>query len=706
MTSLQDRGADGPDLADLADMAFGRPQPSMYGSLGRSSAALAPSHAAPPPPPDADIQGAGPRSAGPPHPQPQHPPGAPYAGAAPRPYAPSHDSGVHSSVGPSPYPMSQQHAHPAQAPSVLGSQAPSAFGDRAPPSLHASSASLVSPPQPYGPQAGPSQLPPQSQPRPPPLQQHYTQYSGAASSIFSSPSGMPGPGSAPTTPGAYYATSSNSSGSGGPQAQQGQWRPQAQQARPLGAASGSVFSAASFSHGPQHHGSTAPPSGPSHAAGGGTGPFSRPPPSMVTSMSDDGSGSHSRMATVGKMALGALAAAGAVYGAHTLMEGSEDDKKKKKEELLRRKRIEDERARRENEARRHRESEERRRREEHERRQREDEERYTQSVLLQSQHSQSQAHIAPQPQPLHPNQQVYHNPGQPLHQSQPQLYPHSHHSYPLGGQQSYAPSVHSFAASAHQQSELFSSAHSLAARRRSDSFDSASRHSHSSDGFQPPAPFGRPPYTFSPRDVRRPDPTRSSERSATAETYPQLRQKPDDTKIKIGTILALKHIATGRHLRTDRSHSTQSGSNHQLVYAHQWSPGEADEWQVLPANTDTPVPGALVAYGTQIRLRHLETGRHLHSHYGFADPLLGQNEVVAFGDQANSDENDHWVVERWGDGAYGQTWRLTDPIVLRHYVSGMVLRCHDLQAAGDIFPVTCTGSGNNENDKWRVVLDV
>ncbi|KAI9475258.1 MIR motif-containing protein [Coemansia mojavensis] len=231
----------------------------------------------------------------------------------------------------------------------------------------------------------------------------------------------------------------------------------------------------------------------------------------------------------------------------------------------------------------------------------------------------------------------------------------------------------------------------------------ASSHSSHHDRFHPPDPFGRAPYTFDPRDVRCPDPSRSSENSRTAQTYPELWQRPSDTTIKIGSMLALKHLGTGRLLRTDRSHSTQSGSNQQLVYAHDWAADELDRWQVLPANTETPAPGSIVSYGTQVRLRHYETGRHLHSHYGFLEPSSGQNEVTAYGDQTQSDENDHWVIERWGDGGYGQTWKATDPIVLRHYVSGMALCSRS--APSDIQPVLCSGPGHGENDKWRVVLD-
>ncbi|KAJ1767182.1 hypothetical protein IW140_003088 [Coemansia sp. RSA 1813] len=222
-------------------------------------------------------------------------------------------------------------------------------------------------------------------------------------------------------------------------------------------------------------------------------------------------------------------------------------------------------------------------------------------------------------------------------------------------------------------------------------------------GFVPPAPFGRPAYSFDQNDVRNADPSRSSDNSPTPRQYPQLRHNDGDTVMKIGSVISLKHNMTGRFLHTDRSHGTQTGSNQQLVYGYRWNPDQNDWWQVLPANHDVPVPGSVVAYGTQIRLRHLETGRHLHSHYNFHDKS-GQNEVTAYGDEGFSDENDHWVVERWGEGAYGQTWGANDAIVLRHYVSGMTLHSHEILISEDVQSVTCFGPGREENDKWRVHL--
>ncbi|KAJ2168625.1 hypothetical protein GGH15_001204 [Coemansia sp. RSA 562] len=596
-----------------------------------------------------------------------------YAASGPQPY--SSPSGAYGGPGGRPPPQG----------SVQGPPQTAAPNNASGPQAYASH------PYPGGARPPPVQQQQQQQQQQP-LQPQYTQsmasqsianmisaatpYPGASSEVSSIYSG-PHPGNGHTsstintTSGAYYAPTTNSSSSAIPEGygypqqhqqsyqqqqqpqQQYQQQPyqQQQQPRPPGANESSLYTATSYSptQGPAFNSNSGQvPVNPGYAPSiGGPTVYGRPPYSQSNYAQSNFEEPTSRVGTAGKLALGALAAGALAYGVHGYRENSSEEEKK---EQQRKQWLEDERVRRENDARRRREEDETRRRNEYEQWRREENERY----FMQQQQQQQMQHQMPQPQRQHSN----------------------------------APSI----ASHHT------------GRIRSDS-RASSLSSHRSDGFHPPDPFGRAPYTFSQRDVRHPDPSRSSDNSKTAETYPELWQKPSDTTVKIGTILALKHVSTGQHLRTDRSHSTESGSNQQLAYAHGWAVDELDRWQVLPANTETPTPGSIISYGMQVRLRHFETGRHLHSHYGFVEPTTGQNEVTVYGDQTQSDENDHWVVERWGSGAYGQTWKATDPVVLRHYVSGMVLCSRDLPMTGDIQPVMCSGAGHAEDDKWRVVLD-
>ncbi|KAJ1818805.1 hypothetical protein LPJ56_003772 [Coemansia sp. RSA 2599] len=411
------------------------------------------------------------------------------------------------------------------------------------------------------------------------------------------------------------------------------------------------FNGANYVPSPGGYGGGGPPMGTGYAPSMGPVPYGRPP--FAPSMSSDDSSSTSRLNKAGKYALGALAAGAVAYGVHELVDGGSEAEKAQKTKRLQME--ERERQRRESEARRRREEEEDRRREEHDKWRRSEDEKKRQEVYFQT----------PAPSVINNKAGSTFKP-------------------------TYTP-----------YGSVYGGGSVAGGRQRSESVGSR----HSGDGFRPPAPFGQLPYTYDQNDVRLPDPSRSSENSSTPETYPELRQNPSDTTIKIGTILAFKHVATGRFLRSDRSHSTQSGSNQQLVYASKFTAGESDWWQVLPANGDVPVPGSIVAYGNQIRLRHVDTGRHLHSHYGFADPLTGLNEATCYGDQTLSDENDHWVIERWGDGGYGSTAKSTETIVLRHYVSGMALYSQDVLLRDDLQVVSCHDSGSNESSKWRIVLD-
>ncbi|KAJ2721120.1 hypothetical protein GGI07_004185 [Coemansia sp. Benny D115] len=415
------------------------------------------------------------------------------------------------------------------------------------------------------------------------------------------------------------------------------------------------------------------PPGSNYAPSMGPVPYGRPPyvPSMTSEDFIPGNnlqnqGSSSKFNKVGKYALGALAAGAMAYGVHEFVDGGSSSDEEKK--TARRMREERERLKRESEARQRREEEERKRLESHEKQQRVEAEKRQQEYMFQ--------------QPPQPLVQMQMQQQQPMGLSAMQKPQYTPYGSIYGGASTVAGSV-------------------VGGRRRSESIGSH----HDDSVFRPPAPLGRPAYTYDPNDVRQPDPSRTSENSPTPDSYPELHQNPSDTTIKIGTILALKHIVTGRFLHSDRLHSTQTGSNQQLVYAHKWSTGSSDWWQVLPANQDVPVPGSIVNYGNQIRLRHVETGRYLHSHYGFPDIMTRQNEVTCYGDQTMSDENDHWVIERFGDGGYTSTAKSTDAIVLRHYVSGMALHSHDILLSENVQSVTCHGPGGDENDKWRIVLE-
>ncbi|KAJ2081839.1 hypothetical protein H4R24_002046 [Coemansia sp. RSA 988] len=653
--------------------------------------------------------------------------------SGPLPYASSNTSSTFSSgPGLRSQPPPMQHASTAPGGDAIHAQVPHA-GPSPYPGVARPPLQQQGPPQQISQQQGPpqqgpqQQIPQQQQPYQAPPPNNTGIVNDAASSIYS----MPGPvnahnSSTHTTSGAYYAPTTNSSSSdlnGGygyvypgqtqqpyqqpmyqqnPQHQQPiyQQQPyQQQQYQTHGINPSSVFTATSYSptQGPPFDPMNGPRPSSAYGPNIGGPPMQGGPMNMPVSPIQD-KPSSIRMESAGKLFLGALATGAVAYGIREYRESRENSAEKEQKEKQRRQQEEAE-------ARQRREEEERQRLKAYNEMHGNNSDQHSQGPYPQ----QTQQPYAQQTQAYAPQQTQAYAP-QPAYQQQQQSHPQAAPALSAAQAQAQAHALAQAQVQSYTQHQhTHSNAHSVAsyptsARQRSVSMSSSGNRSHASEGFKPPAPFGRPPYTFSQNDVRHPDPSRGTENSQTAETYPELRQMPSDTKMKIGTILALKHNASGRHLRTDRSHSTSSGSNQQLAYAHRWTTDDDDWWQVLPANTETPAPGSIVSYGTQVRLRHYETGRHLHSHYGFVDSASGQNEVTAYGDQRHSDENDHWVVERWGDGGYGKTWKSTEPIVLRHYVSGMVLHSHDMQNDEDFQPVVCTGTGKNENDKWRVVL--
>ncbi|OMJ07385.1 Stromal cell-derived factor 2-like protein [Smittium culicis] len=197
----------------------------------------------------------------------------------------------------------------------------------------------------------------------------------------------------------------------------------------------------------------------------------------------------------------------------------------------------------------------------------------------------------------------------------------------------------------------------------------------------------------------------TSEGSPTPHEYPMLRQNNSDPEIKIGTVIALKHNMTGRFLNSNPSKISVTGSNQQMVFCYRWNIVDYDWWQVIPANRDVIPPGTKVTYGSTIRLRHVSSSRHLHSHTSHQCPKTGQNEVTCFGDKSYSDSNDHWIVEPFGyDKRHGQVWNTNDAVIFRHQQTGKTLHSHDVLYSEDIQSVTTYGNGDDENDKWRIHL--
>ena len=80
-----------------------------------------------------------------------------------------------------------------------------------------------------------------------------------------------------------------------------------------------------------------------------------------------------------------------------------------------------------------------------------------------------------------------------------------------------------------------------------------------------------------------------------------------------------------------------SGSGQQSVTAHGSVDDQGSLW-LLTEGQGTPVceAGTEIKCGSRIRMRHLGTGKNLHSHH-FKSPLSGNYEVSAFGENGEGE---------------------------------------------------------------------
>jgi dolichyl-phosphate-mannose--protein O-mannosyl transferase len=150
----------------------------------------------------------------------------------------------------------------------------------------------------------------------------------------------------------------------------------------------------------------------------------------------------------------------------------------------------------------------------------------------------------------------------------------------------------------------------------------------------------------------------------------------DDHRVHIGSKICLKHLATGKHVRSSNA-SYPSGSGQQVVYAPANQPEHEDWWQVLGPEHQGNI-GDVIRYGNEVRIHHMATSKWLHSH-SIKSSSSGQNEVSAYGTEQQSDENDIWIVEKADGGSNNDEWNANDVFLLKHKSSGAYLHSHNIQ---------------------------
>ncbi|KAI8377607.1 MIR motif-containing protein [Radiomyces spectabilis] len=180
--------------------------------------------------------------------------------------------------------------------------------------------------------------------------------------------------------------------------------------------------------------------------------------------------------------------------------------------------------------------------------------------------------------------------------------------------------------------------------------------------------------------------------------------RPED-EIRYGDHISLKHNMTGRYL-TSGENTYESGSGQQVVFAGGWNPILEATWIVIPPLESSKDSGENIYFGDVIRLKHVPSRCNLHSHEGFESPVTGQQEVTCFGNDYESDPNDHWRVEKWEyeeDDEGDDVWRVGNSFILRHVETGA--KFHEESLDEDSNEVTGYQDEVDENDRWRVLFE-
>lgn len=179
---------------------------------------------------------------------------------------------------------------------------------------------------------------------------------------------------------------------------------------------------------------------------------------------------------------------------------------------------------------------------------------------------------------------------------------------------------------------------------------------------------------------------------------------PEGFVAHFGSNVKIKHVLTGALLH---SHSYSYGHNgtsgQQQVTGFMGYDGN-DYWQIKGKHGEPKDArnGEIVKHGDILRLTHVSTGRNLHSHAGFPSPMSNQQEVAAYGEDGEGDENDNWRVEAESGGSVeaDRNFRLI------HCATGFALHSHSgfghQEWTMGQQEVTAYAD-RDDNDLWRLV---
>ncbi|KAF9164169.1 hypothetical protein BGX20_001068 [Mortierella sp. AD010] len=184
---------------------------------------------------------------------------------------------------------------------------------------------------------------------------------------------------------------------------------------------------------------------------------------------------------------------------------------------------------------------------------------------------------------------------------------------------------------------------------------------------------------------------------------PAYSSESNDDYIRFGSFICLRHMSTGGFLRSSnlRYKTCLGQSGQYIVYGvRSRSPGQDDWWVVVPTVGDNRENDEQIQYGSRVRLLSKTNDRWLHSHRGIKSPVTpGQQEVTGWGDSANTDQHDIWVIEKAEDG--NDYWKSNDIFLLRHELTDQYLHSHSVEFLGEK-EVTGFDKRGDVNNLWRV----
>ncbi|KAF0974242.1 hypothetical protein FDP41_006852 [Naegleria fowleri] len=177
--------------------------------------------------------------------------------------------------------------------------------------------------------------------------------------------------------------------------------------------------------------------------------------------------------------------------------------------------------------------------------------------------------------------------------------------------------------------------------------------------------------------------------------------EPKNIKVTCGSIVKLRHKGMNCRLH---SHAVKygSGSGQQSVTCFPGEGDENSYWVIKGAYSadkkgeDSCPHGTVLKTGLTVRLEHAQTGGRLHSHLHLS-PLSRQQEVSCYEGQ---DTGDNWIVELVSSSS--NALEKGDSFRLKHVDTGKYLHSHNMQYGNPIpgqLEVTCVGSSNS-NTIW------